>query len=380
MTQKKKVRFAIIGCGLMGREFASVVGRWCHGLEDVPEPELVGVCNRTIEKTRWFTEHFDTIRYVTADYRELLDKQDIDAVYCAVPHHLHQQMYIDIIEAGKHLLGEKPFGIDAKANKAIVEAANAHPEVVVRCASEFPFYPACQMLYRWIRDGKFGKVLEVRAGFNHSSDMDLSKPINWKRQIEMNGEYGCVGDLGLHTQHIPLRVGWYPKSVYGVFSNIAKERPDGKGGMAPCETWDNATLICNVEQPDGWTFPMYLETKRMQPGATNEWYLEVLGLEQSARFTTEDPNAFYFTEAMGKNQAWCRVNIGYQPQFRTITGDIFEFGFPDSMLQMWICFLKELDGQEVEFGLPTPEETRKYHAIATAGLRSNKEGRAIRIE
>ncbi|WP_261807696.1 Gfo/Idh/MocA family oxidoreductase [Paenibacillus sp. N3.4] len=37
---------------------------------------------------------------------------EIDAIYCAVPHHLHEQIYIDIIKAGKHLLGEKPFGID----------------------------------------------------------------------------------------------------------------------------------------------------------------------------------------------------------------------------------------------------------------------------
>ena len=50
------------------------------------------------------------------------DKEDIDAIYCAVPHNLHEQFYIDIIKSGKALLGEKPFGIDKKANENILKA------------------------------------------------------------------------------------------------------------------------------------------------------------------------------------------------------------------------------------------------------------------
>jgi hypothetical protein len=53
--------------------------------------------------------------------------------------------------------------------------------------------------------------------------MDLTKPINWKRTIEINGEYGCMGDLGIHTQHVPFRMGWIPKNVYAVLSDICKE-------------------------------------------------------------------------------------------------------------------------------------------------------------
>ena len=51
-----------------------------------------------------------------------LDSDEIDAIYCAVPHNLHEQIYIDIINAKKHLLGEKPFGIDKKANENILKA------------------------------------------------------------------------------------------------------------------------------------------------------------------------------------------------------------------------------------------------------------------
>lgn len=377
---KKKVRFAIIGCGLMGREFASAAARWCHMTADIPQPEIVGVSDINPAARQWFCDNFDTVKYSTADYTELLSKDDIDAVYCAVPHNLHEKIYVDIINAGKHLLGEKPFGIDAEANKVIMDAIKAHPEVIVRCSSEFPYYPACQKLIEWIREGKFGKIIEVRSAFCHSSDMDTQKPINWKRTLSINGEYGCMGDLGIHTEHVPFRMGWKPLNVFAKLSNIVTERPDGKGNIVPCETWDNAILLCDVKDVDGSIFPMMYETKRLSPGSTNEWRLEVYGLEASAKFSTNDPGAFCYTQSLGKEQAWCRVNVGYKPMIPTLTGGIFEFGFTDSILQMWGAFMCELSGIEVPFGCVTPEETELSHKLQSAALLSNKTGRLVTIE
>lgn len=376
----KTVRFAIIGCGLMGREFASAAARWCHITADVARPEIVGVCDVSAGARAWFENNFDSIKYSTDNYRELLQKDDIDAVYCAVPHNLHADFYVDIINAGKHLLGEKPFGIDKAANERIMAAIAAHPELTVRCSSEFPYYPACQELIRWIKEDRFGKIIEVRSAFCHSSDMDVNKPINWKRRIEINGEYGCMGDLGLHTQHVPFRMGWKPINVYANLSNIVIERPDGKGGTVPCLTWDNAILNCEVVDKDGGVFPMITETKRLSPGATNEWRLEVYGMKASARFSTNDPGAFCFTEAWGREQAWCRIVMGNKPAIPTITGSIFEFGFADAILQMWATFMQELEGKDVVFGCIRPEETVLSHKVFTAALESYKQKRAIEIE
>jgi predicted dehydrogenase len=369
---RRKVKFGVIGLGLMGREFGSAAARWCHLLTDSPVPEIAGVCDTNETARDWFTGNFSSVKIATSEYRELLDSKEIEAVYCAVPHNLHEQLYTDILKAGKHLMGEKPFGIDQKANTAILEELDKHPELVVRCSSQFPFFPACQRLISWIREGRFGRIIEVRGGFAHSSDMDLSKPINWKRMIEYNGEYGCLGDLGIHTQHVPFRMGWIPKSVYGVLSNIVPERPDGKGGQAPCLTWDNAALVCTVGHSEGYTFPMTLETKRLDPGSTNRWFLEVYGLEGSAKFTTDDPNAFTYLETGGKEQAWSRVNVGHKTMIPSITGGIFEFGFSDGILQMWAAYLRELAGMEVSFGCFTPEESRLSHALHTAALASHK--------
>ncbi|MHB1453864.1 MAG: Gfo/Idh/MocA family protein [Saccharofermentanales bacterium] len=367
---KKNINFGIIGCGLMGREFASAAARWCHLQTDLSTPVIVGVCDINIEMQSWFTTNFPALKYAVTDYRELLAAPDIDAIYCAIPHNLQESVYIDIIRSGKHLLGEKPFGIDLNANTNILREIGKHPETIVRCSSEFPYYPACQVLIQWIKDNRFGRILEVRAGFNHSSDMDQSKPINWKRKAQFNGVYGCMGDLGIHTQHIPFRAGWIPQNVCAKLSKIVEKRPDGKGGMADCDTFDNATLICDSKDADGFMFPMILETKRMSPGSTNEWYIEIDGLEKSARFNTNDPNAFHYTESWGKEQAWSRVVIGNKPLFPTITGSIFEFGFTDSILQMWASFVSELDGKASGFGCFTPAETHLSHLLQTAAIAS----------
>ncbi len=377
---KRHIRFGIIGCGLMGREFASAAARWCHLTADIASPEIVGICDTNTQAKDWFVKNFDSIRYDVTDYHDLLAQPDIDAVYCAIPHNLHKQVYVDIIESGKHLLGEKPFGIDKEANDAILAAIRRHPEVIVRCSSEFPFFPGCQQLIRWIEEERFGQIIEVRSSFCHSSDMDLNKPINWKRKIEFNGEYGCMGDLGIHTQHVPFRMGWIPINVFAKLSKIADQRPDGHGGMVPCETWDNAFIVSDVKGANGKLFPMTMTTKRMSPGSTNEWSLEVYGIKASAKFSTNDPNAFYYTDSWDKEQAWCRLGIGNKPMLSTITGSIFEFGFADAILQMWAAFICELEGKTIPFSCVRPEETALSHKIQTAALLSHKQARVVAIE
>src|SRR5690606_30141884 len=198
---RRKIRFGIIGLGLMGRELASATARWCHLLDLDFEPEITAICDTNPALFSWFEDNFDTIRVRSSDYRDLLDSSEVDAIYCAVPHNLHAQLYRDIIAAGKHLLGEKPFGIDLRANEEILDAVNAHPNVVVACSSEFPFFPAAQRIMRYITENRFGTIIEVETGLLHSSDLDPNKKINWKRMIELNGEYGCMGDLGMHALH-----------------------------------------------------------------------------------------------------------------------------------------------------------------------------------
>lgn len=372
----KNVNFAVIGCGLMGREFASVSMRWLHLLGDLPRPVILAACDLNDDNLNWFKQVPDC-KYFYHNYQEMLQNPEIEAVYCAVPHHLHAKVYGDVIRAGKHLIGEKPFGMDLAAMNEIEAAMAEHPEVFVRCASEFPFYPAVQQMVKWYREGAFGQIIEAKFTIKHSSDMDLKKPINWKRMKAANGEYGCMGDLGIHTQHLPFRLGFKPQNVSAYLANIAKERPDLDGNMVPCETWDNAILMCQTTNENGDVFPMQLEMKRMAPGCTNTVEYEIYGLNMSAKFTSDDPNAICYTQAVGREQAWARLVIGQKTQFPVITGSIFEFGFSDSLLQMFAAFVSELRGLPCSFGCFRPDEAKRSHELLSAALESHATRRMV---
>jgi len=380
---KKMIPFGVIGCGLMGKEFASAAARWCH-LTDVNfEPRIVAVCDAVPAATQWFKDNVASVERTYSDYHELLADPEVEAIYCAVPHNLHEQIYIDIINSGKHLLGEKPFGIDAKANEAIQAALAANPEVIVRCSSEFPFFPGAQQIVKWVNEGRFGRIIEVEAGFWHSSDLDPTKPINWKRRIATNGEYGCMGDLGMHVLHLPMRFGWKPANVRALLTKIVPERPDGKGGMAPCETWDNAILACEVNEGDN-QFPMTLSTKRIAPGHANTWFIRIQGTKFSAEFNTKNPKQIAsLPYEPGGVQAWHVMDTPYKSAYGTITGGIFEFGFSDSILQMWAAFCDELANRgeaSQAFRCATPEEAAGSHRVFTAALESQRTGATVTID
>ncbi len=370
----KTIRFGIIGLGLMGREFASASARWCHLLGVEARPEIVAVSNRGPAPFEWFRQHFPAVRQYAHDYRELLANPAVEAVYVAVPHHLHEEVCCAALEAGKHLMAEKPVGIDMAANRAITDCAGRHPELFVRCASQWIFYPAAQRIGEHLEHGSVGRVIEVNAGFQHSSDLDPDKPINWKRMIEFNGEYGVMGDLGMHVCALPFRAGWIPRNVRAILSDIVKERPDGQGSHVPCRTWDNATLLCEATDPgSGEPFPLTFKMQRIAPGQKNTWYLEILGTRSSVRYSTRDPKRLEWLEYTGGEAVWSHLQTGHETAFKTITGPIFEFGFADSILQMWAAFVYELI-----HGLPprrfagcaTLEEVGLSHRLFTAALAS----------
>ena len=389
MSARRVINFGLIGCGLMGREFASAAARWAHlsntrtGETLNFAPRLVAVCDLEPKLMSWFTDNFGSIKIASTDYHALLEAQEVEAIYCAVPHHLHAQIYTDIIRAEKHLLGEKPFGIDKPANDHINAVIADHPGVLVRCSSEFPFYPGAYRITRWVREQRFGQIIEVEAGFWHSSDLDPQKPINWKRMVEINGEYGSLGDLGMHVVHLPFRAGWFPKNVRALLSNIVTRRPGPEGELVPCETWDNAILACEVETEDQ-NFPLLLSTKRIAPGEMNTWFIRVLGMDFSAAYSTKSPKTlFSLPYSAGSPQAWHLEELGYTSAYPAITGSIFEFGLPDAILQMWAAFCDELvngrHGMAQPFYCVTPEEAMWSHELFTAALASQRHGETIQV-
>lgn len=370
------VGIGIIGGGLMGREAASTFARWCALLDMPVRPELVAVADPSEAARAWF-DVIPSVKLKTADHRELLRHPAVDVVYVAVPHHLHEPIYTDVLNAGKDLLAEKPFGIDLASARRIAETVRASGRFV-RVSSEMPFFPGAQRVVKMARAGAFGRVLEVVSGFHHSSDLDATKPANWKRQSRTCGEIGVLGDLGMHVCHVPFRLGWNPVSAYAQLSRGYPTRPDGKGGTAACDTWDNA-LVHTWASVAGHDTPVRFEMKRLAPGETNTWFIDVSGTQGGARFSTAEPKTLWTFEN-GREQSWKRTDLGFATEFKTVTGGIFEPGFADVIQQMWAAFLAERAGALGDrFGCATVDEAVRSQELFAAALASQAKGGVERL-
>ncbi len=369
----------------MGREFASATLRWCHLLDLAIRPEVVAICNRSLtpEKINWFTDNLPGVKQITNNYRDLLANPDVEAVYCSVPHNYHEEIYCAAIEADKHLLGEKPFGIDLKANEAILKCIESHPGKLVRCASQFIYYPAFQRIMRMMEDNAFGQIIDLDSGFLHSSDLNPNKPINWKRMIEFNGEYGVMGDLGVHIAFVPFRFGFKAANTRAICTNIMPQRPNEKGQIVPCKTWDNVTLLSELYYPNQeFGFPWVLKMARIMPGEKNSLYFHIYGTKACARFSLKNAKLLQLLEYKGGEQAWQNIDMGFETSYKTITGSVFEFGAPDAFMQMMAAFMYELsNGKELNkwAACPTPKETNWCHRLFTAAMESQASGSTVKL-
>lgn len=371
------VRIGIIGGGLMGRELAAVCGRWLHLVDHPVKPEVVAVADLNEGARNWFNQ-VSTVTTLTSNWHDLIDDPDIDVLYIAVPHNLHEEIYLAAAAAGKDFLGEKPFGIDLAAAAAIVEAIEKS-SAFVRVSSELPFYPGAQRCFEIAQSGALGELVDVRSGFSHSSDLDRTKAINWKRQQATCGEIGVMGDLGMHVAHVPLRLGWVPSDVYALLDNIVTERPS-PNGPANCDTWDNALLAMRTSGGAGRDFTMLWETRRIAPGQMNTWYFEALGMDAGVRFSTRTPATYQQFAVRAGKQVWEEIQPGNTSTWPVISAGIFEFGFADALLQMWAAFLAERAGALGDrFGTATPQEALAAHRVFDAALRSAQARTAIAL-
>ena len=368
------VRIGIIGAGLMGRELAAVCGSWDLLVDHPARPRVVAVADPVPAARDWFSR-IESVRTLTDDWRALVDSDDIDVLYIAVPHDAHEEIYTAAAAAGRDFLGEKPFGIDLAAAERITSALAASPSFV-RVSSEFPFYPGALRASAYAASGALGDILDVRSGFWHSSDLNRGKPINWKRRSATCGEIGVMGDLGLHVAHVPLRLGWQPQSVYGRLDDVVTQRPGPDGSLVPCDTWDNALLVCSTRPTsEGRDFTMLWETRRIAPGHANTWFFEAMGMDGGVAFSTRSPTVLRRFAMRDGEQVWEEVQPGNVSAWPVVSGAIFEFGFGDALRQMWASYLAERAGALGDrFGTATPAEALAAHRVFDAAVRSSASG------
>ena len=371
MLTQKIVKVGIIGGGLMGRELLVLAGRWDALIEHPVRPVITAIADTSDSAREFFTKAGVSESY--SDYKQLLESKNVDVVYIAVPHNLHQEIYLAAINAGKDFLAEKPFGIDLNAAQSISDALVGKKNFV-RVSSEFPFYPGAQAALKEVKSGRLGEIVEVRSGLLHSSDIDPLKVINWKRQTKYCGEIGVLGDLGMHAAHIPLRLGFKPTSVFAILDDIITHRPDSKGESIVCDTFDNAVLALRAKSSESIReFPMFWEMKRIAPGESNTFFFSAIGMTGGVRFSTKNPAVYHTFALRNGEQVWSEIQPGHVSNWPVITGHIFEFGFPDALLQMWAAYFAEREGKLGDkFACASVSEVVDSHRTFAAAMKSHE--------
>jgi len=198
-----KLRWGIIATGSIARKFAT-------GLRSVDGAELVAVGSRSREKADEFGDEFDIPRR-HAGYEALVGDGDVDAVYVATPHNLHVENTILALEAGKAVLCEKPFAINAEQARMAVHVARENNLFLME-AMWTRFFPIMYRLRELLVGGVLGEIRMVTADFGFRAEVDPDRRL-------FNP---ALGGGGL------LDVGVYPVS----FMSMVLGRPSRITGMA----------------------------------------------------------------------------------------------------------------------------------------------------
>jgi len=166
-------------------------------LHETHVADLRAVASRDERKAqRWADEH--DIPYAYGRYDALLDDPEIDAVYNPLPNHLHKEWTIKAAEAGKHVLCEKPLGMDADECREMIDACE-HNGVVLMEAFMYRYHPQFHRLKNLVDDGAVGRPTLVRASFSFPL-ASLGRPDNIRWQSHMGG--GSLMDVGCYAVNV----------------------------------------------------------------------------------------------------------------------------------------------------------------------------------
>jgi predicted dehydrogenase len=177
------VKWGILGSGKIAHRFAS-------DLKFIPDAVLSGVAGRNFANTQKFAEEFSANPFHTID--ELLNS-DCDVIYVATPHPQHLEHSLESIRAGKAVLCEKPFTMNAVEARELLSLAREKRTFVME-GMWTRFFPAIMEVLEVIREGKIGRVLQIESSFGYESKFD---PFSRVFNPSLGG--GSLLDVGIYS-------------------------------------------------------------------------------------------------------------------------------------------------------------------------------------
>jgi predicted dehydrogenase len=292
------LRVAMIGHGFMGAVH-SQAWRVAPRFFDLPRPVkmalLIGLDPGATQKaaSRWGWAA------ASSDWRRAVDRPDIDVIDICTPGSTHAEIAIAALQAGKHVLCEKPLANTLAEAEEMARAADHAREAGVFAMLGFTYrrVPAVQLARQLVLGGQLGQIRQVRAAYLQDWLTDENAPMTWRLDKKLAGA-GALGDLGSHiVDAVQFVTGQQLTAVTGITRTFVPERPvlTGAAGDAAAKrgtvTVDDAAVFLGTLS--GGTLATF-EATRMAAGRKNALRLEVSGSGGSVAFDIEDLNVLQY--------------------------------------------------------------------------------------
>ena len=318
MTSARPLRVAMIGYGFMGAAH-SVGWRQAPHVFDLPRPvEMTVVVGRNADAVASAAATWGWAESAT-DWRQVIARDDIDVVDIVTPGDSHAEIAIAALEAGKHVLCEKPLASTVGEAEAMAEAAERARARGIRSMVGFTYrrVPAVTLMRDMIAEGAIGTVQQVRAAYRQDWLVDPQMPLAWRLQKEHAGS-GALGDIGAHIIDMTQFVtGLGVDGVTGTLETIVKQRPlqaagsglSGSAGEGVGEVTVDDAAIFTGRLSNGALAAF--EATRFATGRKNALTIEVSGDRGALAFDLEDLNSlrFYDRTAPDGRQGFTQILV-----------------------------------------------------------------------
>jgi predicted dehydrogenase len=275
----------MVGYSFMGRAH-SQAWRTAPHVFDLPlAPRMVAIAGRSAEGVEAARAELGWDAGVT-DWHELLERDDVGLIDICTPGDSHAEIAIAALDAGKHVLCEKPLATGVAEGEAMVAAADraAADGVKAMVAFNYRRVPALAFARELIADGRLGEIRHVRAVYLQDWIVDPEFPLVWRLQAEHAGS-GALGDIGAHiVDAAQFLLGDDITGVSGLTETFVKERPLPDASKRGPVTVDDAALF--VARFAGGAVGTF-EATRFATGRKNGLAIEVNGSLGSLRFDLE---------------------------------------------------------------------------------------------
>ena len=331
MTEPKPLRVGMVGYAFMGAAH-SHAWRTAPRFFDLPlAPELAAVAGRNPEGVRAAAAKYGWDS-VETDWRALIERDDIDLIDICTPGNTHAEIAIAALEAGKHVLCEKPLANSVAEAERMTAAADAAAGrgVYSMCGFSYRRTPALALAKRMVAAGRLGQIRHVRAQYLQDWLSDADAPLTWRLDKTKSGS-GALGDIGAHSIDAAQWItGRNITGVSALMETFVTERPLagdlvglGGHGAAGAErgpvTVDDAALFTArfAGTPDDGpaSGPIGIfEATRFALGRKNAMRLELNGTLGSLAFDFEDMNTLSVYDAADGPDSGFRKILVTEPE------------------------------------------------------------------